>query len=117
MFLGLIQACFGEVRAIMLRNEWNEWRGIDPESGQARVLAAMEKWFARMWNISEFMRGLKQAFSPWYNAAYERGGCVVGRKGCLCRGICEGLGELCDLDFPTSWSSCARRSRSRAGGR
>jgi putative transposase len=70
--LGLIQACFGKVRAIMLRNEWNEWRGIDVESGNARVLVAMERWFARMWNISEFMKGLKQAFSQWYNATYER---------------------------------------------
>jgi hypothetical protein len=58
----------------MLRNEWNEWRGIDAESGNARGQEAMERCFARMWNISKFMKGRKQAFGQWYHATYQRVG-------------------------------------------
>jgi putative transposase len=33
-----------------------------------------EKWFARMWDVSTFMQGLKRRFSAWYNKENQRVG-------------------------------------------
>ena len=33
-----------------------------------------DRFFVRMWNLSEFMKGLKQSFSRWFNKVHERHG-------------------------------------------
>jgi REP element-mobilizing transposase RayT len=36
--------------------------------------ALRERWFARMWDISPFMKTLKQRFTQWFNARHQRRG-------------------------------------------
>jgi REP element-mobilizing transposase RayT len=36
--------------------------------------ALREKFFSRMWNISHFMKSLKQRFTQWFNKVHERPG-------------------------------------------
>ena len=36
--------------------------------------ALRERWFARMWDISPFMKTLKQRFSQWFNRRHQRKG-------------------------------------------
>jgi hypothetical protein len=62
------------MRATILRNEWRDWAKDGSESGKALVQKAMEGWFARMWDISPFLKAVKQHFTSWYNRKNERTG-------------------------------------------
>ena len=73
--LELIEKVYGKERARMLRQEWAEWRQIAPDGhGDARVREAVERWLSRMWDISAFMKILKQRFTQWYNTKNARKG-------------------------------------------
>lgn len=39
-----------------------------------RLNAFKETFWRRMWNLSEFMKGVKQSFSLWYNRRHQRNG-------------------------------------------
>jgi putative transposase len=51
---------------------------VDGDDAAARCLRSYneirEKWFARMWDVSTFMQGLKRRFSAWYNKENARVG-------------------------------------------
>ncbi len=54
---------------IEVLDEWDQW------GGNASVLNEIkERYCRRMYDLSEFMKTLKQRFSFWYNKSHERGG-------------------------------------------
>jgi putative transposase len=66
-----VRACLGDKIATHLEWELSHLRGIG--AGDAAE-ALREKWFSRMWNISTFMKVLKQRFSQWFNGQHARRG-------------------------------------------
>jgi putative transposase len=72
----LIRSTLGKARADALLADWTLWREISPSSAEGRIERAKQEWFARMWNISAFMKTIKQRFTQWFNARH-------GRKGTL----------------------------------
>jgi REP element-mobilizing transposase RayT len=44
------------------------------EGTQAEVEALREKYLYRMWDLSQFMKALKQRFTQWFNTRHERCG-------------------------------------------
>jgi REP element-mobilizing transposase RayT len=66
-----VRGCLGD----KLANEL-EWQ-LELHRKQENTSAAEElrgKWFARMWDVSAFMKVLKQRFSQWFNGRYARRG-------------------------------------------
>lgn len=62
---------YSEVEVRQIKNRWFDWHnhGFD-----YLVKANMDKYQRRMYNLSEFMKTLKQRFTQWYNNKYERRG-------------------------------------------
>ncbi len=44
------------------------------DAGVGAVTALKERWLARMWDISAFMKTLKQRFTQWFNGRHKRRG-------------------------------------------
>jgi len=66
-----VRECLGDKVAGGLEWELGHLRGI----GAADAAEALrERWFARMWDISSFMKVLKQRFSQWFNGRHARRG-------------------------------------------
>jgi REP element-mobilizing transposase RayT len=66
-----VRECLGDKVAGGLQWELAHLRGI----GAAEAAEALrERWFARMWDISSFMKVLKQRFSQWFNGRHARRG-------------------------------------------
>jgi putative transposase len=66
-----VRGCLGDKVAGGLEWELAHLRGI----GAAEAAEALrERWFARMWDISSFMKVLKQRFSQWFNGRHARRG-------------------------------------------
>jgi len=66
-----VRSCLGD----KLANEL-EWQ-LELHRKQGNTLAAeelRERWFARMWDVSAFMKVLKQRFSQWFNGRHARRG-------------------------------------------
>lgn len=62
---------YGERQIKDLRWELEHYR----RQGNTEAAEAFRrKFFARMWNLSEFMKILKQCFSQWFNRTHERRG-------------------------------------------
>ncbi|WP_307832963.1 transposase [Roseibacillus ishigakijimensis] len=63
--------CLGEGPAANLRWELEHYRsqGNDQAAEELR-----EKWFSRMWNLSAYMKILKQRFTQWFNRVHQRRG-------------------------------------------
>ncbi len=75
--LGLIAQVLGPQRAFEQRQEWRDWREMDTANtgfGELRVQQAISAWHRRMWDLSAFMKALKQQFTQWYNQRYQRKG-------------------------------------------
>jgi putative transposase len=49
-------------------------RWIDCSKAPDAVAAFKESFWRRMWDLSEFMKGVKQSFSVWYNRHHHRTG-------------------------------------------
>ena len=66
-----VQKCLGDKAATTLRWELELYRS------QGNDLAAEElrqNWFTRMWDISQYMKVLKQRFTQWFNKRHNRRG-------------------------------------------
>ncbi len=52
-----------------------------------------QRWFSRMWDVSFFMKGLKQEFTQWFNRVHERKGTLWEErfKSVLVEGTAEAL--------------------------
>jgi hypothetical protein len=66
-----VRACLGDKAANDLEWELAHFRGI---GAQDAAEALRERWFARMWDVSSFMKVLKQRFSQWFNGRHARRG-------------------------------------------
>ena len=53
-----------------------EWQlGLHREQGNTSAAEELrDRWFGRMWDISAFMKVLKQRFTQWFNGRYARRG-------------------------------------------
>ena len=86
--VGLLRGVCGKVAAGTLRQQLEMLReaGADTEAEELR-----ESYFVRMWDVSFFMKSLKQRFTQWFNRKH-------GRKGTLWEErfrsvLVEGTGE------------------------
>lgn len=61
----------GDGAAANLRWELAHFRGQNNDQSAEEL---REKWFARMWDVSTFMKVLKQRFTQWFNRRYQRRG-------------------------------------------
>ncbi len=66
-----VRACLGDRIAGGLEWELAHFRGIGATEAAEEL---REKWFSRMWNISTYMKVLKQRFSQWFNGKHGRRG-------------------------------------------
>ena len=66
-----IRGCYGKITAEILGEELRQYRsrGLD-----ATAQKVMDGWFARMWDVSAFMKTLKQRFAQWFNKRHQRRG-------------------------------------------
>jgi putative transposase len=75
--LAIISNALGRQRAADMEFLWSSWRKMaapGSNSGEARVQAALANWHRRMWDISEFMKAIKQRFTQWFNKRHQRTG-------------------------------------------
>jgi putative transposase len=63
----------GEHFVGMVEQQVAMYRAAQDPAGEA---AFLERYYCRMWDVSEFMKGVKQCFTQWYNGR-------TGRKGTL----------------------------------
>jgi hypothetical protein len=66
-----VESSLGEKAATSLRWELELFRG---QGADDAAEALRERWFGRMWDISQFMKTLKQRFTQWFNGRYNRKG-------------------------------------------
>ena len=66
-----IRDCYGRNAAEIVAEELGQYRsrGLD-----AMARKVMDGWFARMWDVSAFMKTLKQRFAQWFNKRHQRRG-------------------------------------------
>src|ERR1700761_6384070 len=66
-----IRKCYGKERSHFVGEEIRQWRA----RGANQVAQSLvENWFRRMWDVSSFMKTLKQRFTQWHNKRYGRKG-------------------------------------------
>jgi len=62
---------YGAKKYALMEDQWKEWQ----EGGQEyRVAEQLDKFRARMFELSQFMKTFKQCFSIYYNSNHERRG-------------------------------------------
>lgn len=66
-----VRSSLGDEAATSLAWELNHFRG---QQNDAAADALREKWFSRMWDVSRYMKVLKQRFTQWYNGRHNRRG-------------------------------------------
>ncbi|TLD71653.1 chemotaxis protein CheW [Phragmitibacter flavus] len=69
--LKLIAGCHGKQRAWMIEEQIRQFRAAGAHEAAQRVI---DGWLSRMWDISQFMKTLKQRFTQWYNKRHGRRG-------------------------------------------
>ena len=86
----LIRASLGDKRANEL--DW-ELAHLRSTGNAAGAEALRERWFARMWDISPFMKTLKQRFTQWFNGRHRRKGTLWEDRfrSVLVQGDCHAL--------------------------
>ena len=66
-----VENCQGEKAGTALRWELELYRA---QGNDKAAEALRENWFGRMWDISQFMKILKQRFTQWFNKRHNRRG-------------------------------------------
>jgi putative transposase len=69
--LKLIAGCHGRKRAFMVEQQIRQFRAVGAHEAAQKVI---DGWLSRMWDISQFMKTLKQRFTQWYNKRHGRHG-------------------------------------------
>jgi len=69
--LAHIAACHGKARAGRVNEEIRQYRAVGAHAAAQQVI---EAWTSRMWDLSAFMKTLKQRFTQWYNKRHGRRG-------------------------------------------
>lgn len=73
--VALVRECKGALEAGNLAFWLDHWRN---HSNEVAAEQERERYFNQMWDVSQFMKVLKQRFSQWFN-----GRCAIRRKGTL----------------------------------
>ena len=71
--LKIIERACGKTRAHLVRTQIEQLREAGAHDAAQAVIAG---WLGRMWDVSQFMKTLKQRFTQWFNTRH-------GRKGTL----------------------------------
>jgi REP element-mobilizing transposase RayT len=66
-----IGGCFGQKQRMAVQEQVKQYREAGAHEAAERVVAG---WYSRMWDLSSFMKTLKQRFTQWFNKQYERKG-------------------------------------------
>ncbi|TLD68322.1 chemotaxis protein CheW [Phragmitibacter flavus] len=69
--LNLIAGCHGKSRALLVAEHIRQFRAAGAHEAAQKVI---DEWLTRMWDISQFMKTLKQRFTQWYNKRHGRRG-------------------------------------------
>ncbi|WP_367872489.1 transposase [Luteolibacter sp. Populi] len=107
-----VRGCLGDKIAGGLEWELGHLRSIG--AGDAAE-ALRQRWFSRMWDISAFMKVLKQRFTQWFNGKHGRRGTLWEERyrSVLVEGCCHALramaayiglnpvrARICDIKMP-----------------
>ena len=66
-----VRSCLGDEAATSLSWELEYFRG---QGNNEAAELLREKWFSRMWDVSRYMKVLKQRFTQWFNGRHNRRG-------------------------------------------
>ncbi|WP_411845249.1 transposase [Roseibacillus persicicus] len=66
-----VHSCLGDEAATELEWELSHYRGQGNDKSAEEL---RERWFSRMWDISRYMKVLKQRFTQWFNGRHNRRG-------------------------------------------
>ena len=82
-----VSAIYSKFSVRMLRQTLEDWRkrGNDQAADKLK-----EQYLRRMWDVSQFMKELKQRFSLWYNKRVQRKGTLWEER--FCSVLVEGAG-------------------------
>jgi len=69
--LSIVRQAHGSKRADALAAELHQVRAM---AGDATARELLDRWTGRMWDISQFMKTLKQRFTQWFNKRHKRKG-------------------------------------------
>jgi len=69
--LAVVRRAYGPLRANALALELKQTREM---AGEEKARELMAGWEARMWDLSQFMKTLKQRFTQWFNHRHKRKG-------------------------------------------
>lgn len=69
--LGIISRSLGRTTAHLVRVEIDQLRNAGAHAAAQKLING---WTARMWDISSFMKALKQRFTQWFNKHHQRKG-------------------------------------------
>lgn len=85
-----VRSCLGDKAADGLAWDLEHFRSIGATEGAE---ALREKWFSRMWDVSAYMKILKQRFSQWFNGRHKRRGTLWEDRfrSVLVQGECHAL--------------------------
>lgn len=64
---------YGKERGHLLKSEIAQLRAM---GGEAVIRGILDGYFRRMWDVSEFMKTLKQRFTQWFNKVHGRSGTI-----------------------------------------
>jgi putative transposase len=85
-----VRAALGEEQANRLEWSLRHWREIGANAAAEEL---RRQWFARMWDVSAFMKTLKQRFTQWHNGRKKRKGTLWEERfrSVLVEGECRAL--------------------------
>ena len=69
--LKIIEKAHGKTRAHLVRAQIEQFREAGAHAAAERLIAG---WLGRMWDVSQFMKTLKQRFTQWFNKRHRRKG-------------------------------------------
>jgi putative transposase len=69
--IGHVKRCYGNITGVALEENLKQCRAQAGEEAAQEMLTA---WFSRMWDVSAFMKIVKQRFTQWFNKNSKRKG-------------------------------------------
>ena len=69
--IGHVKRCYGNITGVALEENLKECRSLRGQEAAQEMLAG---WFSRLWDVSAFMKIVKQRFTQWFNKNSKRRG-------------------------------------------
>jgi REP element-mobilizing transposase RayT len=88
-----LEALYGKGPAVNLRMQWES---VCQSGDPANLARWREQFFRRMWDVSVFMKALKQQFTQWFNRRHARKGTLWEERfrSVLVEGACLALATM-----------------------